>query len=313
MPWDSSVPDTWIDRARRELLSLRATAGGWGYRSGSEPCVEPSALAALALLASTPEGSDDTEAHKAIEQASDGIAAAQRPDGMLGVSATRHGPGWMTPHALLLWKALGVQQDRAGRARAWLLDQAGTTLAKSDDPEGIAGHDTTLVGWPWVSQTHSWLEPTVLAVLALGRQGDGNHPRVHEGLRLIRDRAVAGGGWNYGNKSVFGHSLRAQPAPSGLGLLALSGIDSRGETVEGAIRFLREILPSVRAGVSLGWGLIGLRAWGEHPEGSERWLAESYASVSGRPDAAMKLACLLLANGEGTGSFFAKILSTKRA
>jgi hypothetical protein len=313
MPWDSSHRDAWIDRARRGLVGLRAPGGGWGYRIGTEPCVEPTALAALALLASKPEGSDDADALRAIEQASDSIATAQRADGMVGVSSTRHGPGWMTPHALLLWNALGVQQARAERARAWLLGQAGTTLARSDDPEGIAGHDTTLVGWPWVSQTHSWLEPTVLAVLALGRAGERDHPRVQEGLRLIRDRAVAGGGWNYGNKSVFGHPLRAQPAPTGLGLLALSGIDPRGETVESAIRFLRELLPGVRAAVSLGWGLIGLRAWDAYPEESSRWLAESHASVSGRPDAAMKLACLLLAASEGAGALLGRVLSSTRA
>jgi hypothetical protein len=298
--------DDWIDRARRELLGLRSIRGGWGYRLDSEPCVEPTALAALALLATSPGGPAEADVIRVIREASDSVVHAQRLGGVVGVSATRANPGWMTPHALLLWTALGMHQDRAERATSWLLAQKGTTLARSDDPAGIAGHDTTLVGWPWVSETHSWLEPTVLAVLSLTRAGQGAHPRVREGLQLIRDRSVPGGGWNYGNKAVFGHPLRAQPAPTGLGLLALSGVDARDPAVDLAVTFLRELLPTVRAAVSLGWGLLGLRAWGETPEGSDRWLAESYSTLTGRPDAVLKLACLLLAVGEESGALLGR-------
>ena len=70
----------------------------------------------------------------------------------------------------------------------------------------MIGHDSTLVGWPWVDGTHSWLEPTALAILALCREGLGDHPRVAAGIALILDRALEDGGWNYGGKAVFGRS-----------------------------------------------------------------------------------------------------------
>ena len=250
----------WVENARSELLNLRLPKGGWGYRRGAEGCVEPTVLATLALRAN---GRTDPESSRIEAEAAETVARAQRPDGSVGVSATRSAPGWMTPYALLLWDTLGTFPDRAARASDWLLHQAGTTLARSEDPTGIAGHDTTLVGWPWVANTHSWLEPTALAVMALGNRGQATHPRVQEGLRLIRDRAVDGGGWNYGNKAVFGRPLRAQPAPTGIALVTLAtvGGDARGPVIDRAITFLTKTLPNVRASTSLGWGLLDFGAW----------------------------------------------------
>jgi hypothetical protein len=296
----------WMSDARAELLSFRAPGCGWGYRRGGEACVEPTALAALALRATSGDDATRSEASQIGSEASECVARAQRPDGSLGVSPTRATPGWMTPYALLLWDAFGACPDRAARATAWLLKQSGATLARSDDPRGVAGHDTTIVGWPWVSDTHSWVEPTALAVMALGKVGQGSHPRVQEGLRLICDRSVAGGGWNYGNKAVFGTALRAQPAPTGIALLALAsaGNEPRGPMIRHAVDFLRATLPGTRASASLSWGLLGLKAWGEVPEESDRWLAEARAAVAGRADAGPKLACLLLAAGKGSLDLF---------
>jgi hypothetical protein len=195
----------------------------------------------------------------------------------------------------LLWTVAGRRDDRVARAVRWLLDAKGRALPRSEDPGGVAGHDTTLIGWPWVADTHSWLEPTALAVLALGAAGKGGHPRVEEGLRLIRDRAVESGGWNYGNRSVFGRNLRAQPGPTGVALLALAGTGPRTEEIDRAVAYLRKSLPTVRAAASLGWGLIGLRAWGADPPEADAWLAEAHHDVAGRHDAAPRLAYLLLA------------------
>ena len=292
----------WTDRAARELLGLRNKDGTWGYRVGAEGGVEPTALAALALLADgTAPG---TARETAAREAADALAGLQRPDGSLGVSATRPTPGWMTPYAILTWHALHTQAERSLRASLWLLSQAGRTLPKSDDPEHVVGHDTTIVGWPWVADTHSWLEPTALAVLAAGREGLGSHPRVREGLRLVRDRAVVTGGWNYGNKAVFGRPLRPQPAPTGLALLTLAGRSPRDAVIDRGIAYLHESLPGVRASASLGWGVIGLRAWGAVPSEAPGWLAEAYEQVRGRNDAGPKLAILLLAAGrESLGLF----------
>ena len=49
------------------------------------------------------------------------------------------------------------------------------------------------------------------------------HPRVAQGLAMIRDRAIRTGGWNLGNPLVFDTVMRPLPGPTGLALLALSG------------------------------------------------------------------------------------------
>jgi hypothetical protein len=298
----------WRRDARNELLRLRARGPAWGYRKDGSPSVEPTVLACLGLLASrTPPETGDSTRELAGEGAADVAAIArasaewlaeiQGSDGALGLSPAQPVPGWATALGLLLWQARGGHRVQAQRAVDWLLRAQGERMSPSDDPDHIVGHDTMLVGWPWVAGTHSWLEPTALAVLALGRAGLRAHPRVLEGCRLIRDRAIVTGGWNYGNKSAFGHPLRPQPAPTGLALLALAHHDDRTPAVERAICYLRETLPGIRASASLGWGLLGLRAWSIAPEEAECWLAQAYQRAAGRADAAPKLSLLLLAGG----------------
>jgi hypothetical protein len=259
--------------------------------------VEPTALATLGLLASRDRSVDD-DSTVIARSAADWLAALQQPDGSLGVSRTLTEPGWGSPYALLVWGAVGGYEEPRRRAVEWTLGQAGKTFPKETGPAPVLGHDPSLVGWPWVTGTHSWLEPTALAVVALRKEGYGEHARVVEGLRVIRDRAVASGGWNCGNKATYGRVLRAQPAPTGLALLALAHTEPSGEIVENAIDYLLATLPNVRAAESLGWGLLGLRAWGRRPEEADRWLAESFERVVDRPDAAPRLALLLLAAGE---------------
>ena len=71
-----------------------------------------------------------------------------------------------------------------------------------------------------------------------------------------------------GNPIVFGTPLRALPAPTGLALLALAAAGKPVPAIGPAIRFLQHALSQTLAPVSLGWGLLGLRAWGAEPRGS---------------------------------------------
>ncbi len=298
--------EDWRSAARGELLGLRSRPRGWGYRKGASPAVEPTCLACLGLLATRrpagPESRD--EAAAIVADAADWLADVQRPDGSLGAAGASSGPGWPTPLGLLLWRACGGREGPRRRGVEWLLREQGESWTSTTHASPVLGHDPRIVGWPWVDGTHSWLEPTATAVLALRAAGLGAHPRCVEGLRLILDRAIEAGGWNYGNKSAFGNALRPQPAPTGLALLALARQNARTAIVDRAIRYLQEVLPGIRACSSLGWGLLGLRAWDSAPAEADRWLAEAFQHASGRPDAAPKLALLLLAGGDhGTDLF----------
>ena len=199
---------------------------------------------------------------------------------------------------MILWGRLGTHEPARARASAWLVGEAVHAPAMTREAAEVSAHDTSIRGWPWVEGTHSWVEPTAMAVLALAGSADPKaRARVADGLRLLADRAVASGGWNYGSNAVFGCDLRGQPGPTGLALLALAAAGGGpSPTVDRAIAYLRATLPTVRAAASLGWGVMGLRAWGAAPDVAGTWLAESAAEVLPRDDDAPRLALLLLAH-----------------
>jgi hypothetical protein len=248
--------------------------------------VEPSVLAALGLLATdTSKG----ESHDHVQRTARWLAGLQRKDGSVGLGVDQETPAWPTALALLLWRNLTGFESAKKRGERLLLKRRGEALENSS--RSVIGHDLSLVGWPWVEGTHSWLEPTVMAVLALGSAHE-RHPRVREGLRVIRDRAIPSGGWNWGNSTVFEKPQRPQPDTTGLALLALRGTP-RDRPVEDGLGYLRKRLPTIRATRSLCWGTLALKAWSERTSGS--WLEQAFDNLT-RPSPP-RLAELLLAAG----------------
>lgn len=285
----------WIEGLHRELLRLRRPGSGWGNRAGGAPYVEPTALATLALFASTPARQAE-ESARAVESAADWLQDIQLPDGSLGVAPDLPRPCWATPLAILVWLATRRCQDATEKAVNWLVASRGTT----HEPPGDSpyGHDPRIVGWSWVENTHSWLEPTALAVLALRRVGLDRHDRMLEGLRLIRDRAIRTGGWNYGNSAVFGTDLRPQPAPTGLALLALSGLDDADSPlITLGCEYLETVLPTTRAPQSLCYGTLALAAWERRPRDADDWLVAAHDRAARSSNCVAQLAYLLLAAG----------------
>ncbi len=290
---NSSQQTSWIIEARRALLKLATASSGWGYRQGGMPAVEPTALAGLALLATNTQAGNDS-AEGAISSAAQWLASIQQNNGAVGVSASVPWPEWPTSYAILIWLNLRGWSAQAAKAGDWLLQRKGIVVA---DPEHILGHDATIPGWPWVEGTTPWLEPTAMAVLALRKLGMTGHERTRDGLRLIRNRAIASGGWNYGNNTVNGTELRPQPAPTGIALTALSGTCSRDDVIDKACAYLTGVIPTLRSGQSLSWALLGLASWDAVPPDADRLLREAYALAQRRSEPVPELAYLLLASG----------------
>lgn len=256
-----------ISALLKVLLDRGLGAGGFSNRPGGEFRIDATAWGAVALLAAG-------TAKDVLEEARSRLAAEQAEDGRLGISADHPEAWWPTPLAILAWQGSRAHRGAQSRAAEFLLRTTGIQFAK--DPASPVQHDTSIPGWSWVANSHSMVEPTALSLLALGISGHGRHERAREASRLLLDRQLPAGGWNYGNTFVYGKALYPLPESTGLALDALAGRVSRGDVAR-SLGYLETRLAQVRAPLSLGWGLLGLGAWGARPADAERRVSESLA------------------------------------
>jgi hypothetical protein len=269
----------WTD----ELIDRLAAQIPCGYHVRGPASTEPTALAALAFLAYRRE--------IAASEALDWLAGLQAADGSVGPTAEQASPGWPTSLAVLA--AICVKRKSkfdVDRGVRWILETRGEALPRT--PE--MGHDTTLVGWPWVEETHSWIEPTAMHVLALKAAGRGNHPRTREAMRLLVDRLLPDGGCNYGNTMVMYQVLRPHLQPTGLAMLALAGESDRYGRIAKSLDYLAAELSPRTAAASLAYGLLGLAAHGRSPQAARSWLETAYRRTVVREPAQYPLALLAL-------------------
>ena len=197
-----------------------------------------------------------------IQKARKQLAMVQAKDGRVCVSPEHPDAYWPTPLAILAWQASTDYKKEQSKAVKFLLDFS--EIQNSALPEHIFGHDGTIKGWPWIARTNSWVEPTALALIALQAVQLQTHERAQDAVRLLMDRQLPNGGWNYGKTFVFGQQLRAIPIPTGISLQSLSGLVAR-EKVEKSILYLRSQLEHAQTPFTLAWTLLGLNAWREAP------------------------------------------------
>ncbi len=250
---------------------------------------EPAAWTTLALVA-----------HGEVEAARRSarwLAERQQSTGAVGVSARQDEPRWPTSLALLAWCAVNGAEDsypfqpHIERAVKWSLFARGETGA----PSPMIGHDTSLVGWSWAANTHSWLEPTCFFVTALRAAGRSDHPRVREGLELAVDRLLPDGGANYGNTIVLGQQLLPHVQSSGIAMLALAGEPIADERIEKSLDYLDQALGPATAPASLSFACLGLAAHGRRPDRADDWIAGALENNGRKPLAEYEQALLLLA------------------
>jgi hypothetical protein len=268
-----------------EILRGRALSdGGFAHRLGGSYRPDATAWAILALRALR-AGPD------LIEPAQARLAADQLKDGRVSIAPYCPQAFWPTPLAVLAWHDSPAYKAQQARALEFLL--ATTGLHWKREPNCPFAHDPAIPGWPWVAGTHSWVEPTSLALIALKVTGYGQHERVRQGVRLLLDRQLPRGGWNYGNTLVFGRELYPAPESTGVALDALSGLRTR-EGLEKSLAFLQSQTRNLRTPLSLGWALLGLGAWEERPSEARAWILESLARQGKYGDYDTALISLLL-------------------
>jgi hypothetical protein len=196
------------------LIQFQNSDGGMPYSPNMPSFSEATIMATLALIAA--------EKTTRIPALVDWLLSTRNENGSIGLNRQFPFEGlWNTPLLAIAMHHLGLIEERDS-AIDFILGFRPITLRPS--PENDL--DTTLVGWPWVASTFSWVEPTSWALIALRFAGKDGHPRAIEGRRLLKNRCLPQGGWNYGNKKVFNHTLMPFEETTAIALLALDEEDS---------------------------------------------------------------------------------------
>ncbi|MGZ5295755.1 MAG: hypothetical protein ACXWYT_02420 [Actinomycetota bacterium] len=246
--------------------------GGFGPRVGlpSEP--EPTALATIAL--------DDAggRAWLGEHQVSDGSVPLDAAI-VVNDSAT----------------AFAAIAFDAGDGREHALDHLEATLARSVRSTSDVPHDASVRGWAWTEGTFGWVEPTARAVLALRLFRPGA-PAIGDGTGMLRDRETVGGGWNYGNRVVFGDDLWPYAQTTAAAMVALQHVDPELESR--GVATLRRLWREERSGgLSVALATAALRLHGdEDADASERALLELFERTAFMDDV-VSLAWSAIATG----------------
>ena len=249
-----------------DLVCSRALPEG-GFSVKGDGIFRPDATA-WAVLALKSGSCCDEYISKACRR----LAQSQLPDGRVPLITVNPAAYWPTALAVLAWQKSAGQVDSVQKAVSFLINNTGLHFTKTKD--SVAEHDTEIKGWPWVENTHSWVEPTSMAVLALRSSGHGEHPRVLEAVRMLLDRQLPSGGWNMGNTLVFGKELLPFPESTGHALTALNSFTNT-EVVQKSLDYLNKIIQDLRTPLALAWGLFGLTSWNRRPENYRRLILET--------------------------------------
>lgn len=220
----------WMAQCAQSRLALIEAAqnpdGGWGYFSGKQSWLEPTAYALLALAG-------EPRARTVCERGWRLVRSWEVASGGWRAGAQAGEAHWATSLVVTLRSATGIYDASTRRAVDWLIATRGAEtrplarLAQWLSPHTVE-FDASLSGWPWQTGTSSWVEPTAHALMALGRvagrrEHTGLEDRIAVGRRMLLDRRCRDGGWNYGNRRVLGADLPSQPETTALALMALNG------------------------------------------------------------------------------------------
>jgi hypothetical protein len=213
--------------------------GGFSPTQGtSEP--EPTAVAALALGAG-PAG----------EAARSWLRARQRRDGTWAAVSG-------LPRPTIAPTALAALVLEEGEPRARAVD----ALARLQAPvlKGNGPPDKPVTrGWGWTPRTFGWVEPTSWATLALKRLRPTERGLVEDGERILADRECVGGGWNYGNRTVYEQELPPYVQTTAVALIALQGSGTGGPLVARGMHLLRARWRDELGGLTTAMSLLALR------------------------------------------------------
>jgi hypothetical protein len=293
-----------LEEAASLLSNSQNPDGGWGAVAGKSSNTEATALA-LAALQSLERASDGS----AVRKAKRWLVERQNTDGSAGAK----GPSWSTALAMIALSESADQQERVVKAGDWALGQEGSKpgllanwIRALSFQKKVVHLNEDLIGWSWTAGTFSWVEPTSYFLVALkkikGRLSDkALHERCEQGELMIYDRMCEGGGWNYGNASVYGDGLWPYPDVTAIALIALQDRREQKEN-QLSLRTLGDLAKSTDSGLALGWSVICLSVYGQEDSELKKRLELRFAKTKFLGET-KPLALAVLASGNGARYF----------
>ena len=215
-----------IRSAQDFLLRTQLSEGGWGYTNdATQAYPEPSCYSLLALK--------DTSFSSA--KTLSWLSSLVHADGKLFLPGDNL-PNWGTSLLLMTLTRLNELPVVRQSSIDWLVEWK----SKTGDASAVVLLNGNLVGWSWISDTFSWVQPTSYAVLALKLAGLKTHQRVKEAEELLFDRMCLQGGWNFGNPVVLGQPIDPSAMETAFALFALQDIQDTLGRVEKGLDILEQ-------------------------------------------------------------------------
>lgn len=120
-------------------------------------------------------------------------------------------------------------------------------------------------GWPWMAKTFHWVEPTCLALLAIGASdiaGKKLLKAAEHARSYLAEVSCVDGGWNYGNKIVLGAPVPPMAVNTCQGILALQA-QPQGALVTSALGYLDRADGDFMSIVETSWSALARDAIGK--------------------------------------------------
>jgi len=262
-----------------ELDSVANTDGGWPYYRGKSSRAEPTSWGLLAESAAGRRRAGTPQFFGTRKKINGLFVDPPAPCANVASHAM----------ALLALFHLG-----GGTATATVVDAAAALVrerAIKIPYERQYYQNNRLQAWGWCPGTFSWVEPSSWAVLALKKViaapstpvplRAAAQSRIKEAERVLLNRAVITGGWNYGNANMHGRQLHAHVPTTAIALLALQ--DRRSEpAVRRGFEFLRAHRSAESTALALALASICLRIYGEPAGDIEALLTNAFIAARSR-------------------------------
>ena len=228
---------TAIQQAQDFLIQAQLPDTGWSYYAGIQQAYpEPTCYSLLAL----------SDTSFSLLQPLEWLASLVNDEGQLFLPHD-DSPNWGTAHLVIALSRLNQYEDVRQASVDWLL----AWKSRYVDTDHLVGLDGKLIGWSWISDTFSWVEPTSYAVFALKLAGQVVHPRVKEAEMLLFDRMCQPGGWNFGNPVVLERPIEPSLPETAIALFALQDLPEAADEIEKGLDVLEQGTPDFPSALSL--------------------------------------------------------------